>query len=158
MARKILNLPPSVAALGLINKQAATEPPLRKILMIKLTDHINQNHGGNKAAFARSIGIKAQNVNKMLESKKGYYVLDDKVIQVCFEIQIVLSGESGEVVVDEGGPGGSLPKHVAEWMIEYGLPWQVFKCEIHPDHWITKLGSLFPYHMEMCKCDKCQQL
>lgn len=72
--------------------------------------------------------------------------------------QMVLSSEAGEVVVDEGGLGVSVPKHIAEWMIEYGLPWQIFRCGDHPDHWITELDSLFPYHMEMCKCDKCQQL
>lgn len=79
-------------------------------------------------------------------------LLKDQVFRLS---QMVLSGEVGEVVVDEGGLGISVPKRVAEWMIEYGLPWQVFKCDEHGD-WVTELDSSFPYHMEMCRCDLCK--
>ena len=41
--------------------------------MIKLIDHIQGAHGGNKAAFARSIGIDPNNVKKLLNAKKPYY-------------------------------------------------------------------------------------
>lgn len=54
--------------------------------MIKLIDHIKKQHGGNKAAFARSIGIHQANVKKLLNSKKPYYVISGQVVQVCYEI------------------------------------------------------------------------
>ncbi len=79
-------------------------------------------------------------------------LLMDKVFRLS---EMVLSGNVGNVVVSNGDFMLEVPKHVAEWMIEYDLPWQVFKCEIHGD-WITELDSSFPYHMEMCKCDKCK--
>lgn len=55
--------------------------------MIKLIDHIQYKHGGNKAAFARTIGIHPANVKKLLASKKPYYVINGKLIQVCYEIK-----------------------------------------------------------------------
>ena len=79
--------------------------------------------------------------------------LKDQVLRLS---QMVPSGEAGEVVIDENNLAISVPKRVAGWMIEHGLPWQVFKCGTHPERFVTELDSLFPHHMEMCKCDKCQ--
>lgn len=79
-------------------------------------------------------------------------LLKDKVFRLS---NMVLSGKVGSVVVSEGEFMLEVPKHIAEWMIEYDLPWQVFKCDEHGD-WINELDSSFPYHMEMCKCEKCK--
>lgn len=68
--------------------------------------------------------------------------------------QMVLSGKVGEVIVEDGMFSIEVPKHIAEWMIEFGLPWQVFKCDEH-GLWVSELDSLFPYHMECSKCPKC---
>lgn len=78
-------------------------------------------------------------------------MLRDKVYELS---QMVLSGKVGEVIIDDGMLSASVPKHVAEWMIEYSLPWQVFRCEDH-GLWVSELDSLFPYHMECNKCPKC---
>ncbi|RGP86556.1 hypothetical protein BC354_13230 [Vibrio cholerae] len=84
--------------------------------------------------------------------KVEYELLKDKVFRLS---DMVLSGNVGSLVVSDGDFMVEVPKRIAEWMIEYDLPWQVFKCELHGD-WITELDSSFPYHMEMCKCDRCK--
>lgn len=78
-------------------------------------------------------------------------LLKEKVYELS---NMVLSGNVGEVIIQEGVSSISVPKHVAEWMIEYSLPWQVFRCEDH-GLWVSELDSLFPYHMECSKCPKC---
>lgn len=77
--------------------------------------------------------------------------LKDKVLLLS---SMVLSGKIGSVAVQDGVAMVEVPERVAKWMVEYGMPWQVFKCEQH-GLWITELDSCFPYHMEQCKCDKC---
>lgn len=52
--------------------------------MIKLIDHINKNHGGNKAAFARSIGIDPNNVKKLLNAKKPYFWHEGALYQLAY--------------------------------------------------------------------------
>ncbi|TCW00409.1 hypothetical protein EDC52_101759 [Biostraticola tofi] len=42
-----------------------------------LTDFIDKTFGGNKAAFARHMGVDAQTVNKWV--KAGWLVIDDKL-------------------------------------------------------------------------------
>ena len=44
---------------------------------MKLTEYINQHHNGNKAAFARSQGVKRQQVTKWV--KGGFIVQDGKL-------------------------------------------------------------------------------
>lgn len=78
-------------------------------------------------------------------------VLKDKVYHIS---NMVLSGTVGDVAIQSGQLEISVPKHVAQWMIEYQLPWQVFRCEEH-GLWIDELDSSFPYHMECSKCPKC---
>jgi len=78
-------------------------------------------------------------------------LLRDKVYDLS---NMVLSGKVGEVIVEDGMQSISVPKHVAEWMVEFGLPWQVFKCDEH-GVWFDELDSSFPYHMELCTCSKC---
>ncbi|MEZ8292411.1 hypothetical protein AB6D11_01010 [Vibrio splendidus] len=78
-------------------------------------------------------------------------LLKDKVFRLS---NMVLSGNIGSVVIPDGDLMLEVPNHVVQWMIEYDLPWQVFKCETHSE-WINELDSSFPFHMEMCKCDKC---
>ncbi|EOC5887550.1 hypothetical protein ACI495_004420 [Vibrio vulnificus] len=80
-------------------------------------------------------------------------LLKDKVFRLS---EMVLSGNVGNVVVSDGDLMLEVPKHIAEWMIEYDLPWQVFRCDTHGD-WINELDSSFPYHMEMCKCERCNE-
>ncbi|GHW54533.1 hypothetical protein [Vibrio cholerae] len=83
--------------------------------------------------------------------KIQFDLLKDKTLRLS---DMVLSGNVGSVVVSEGDFILEVPKYIAEWMIEFDLPWQVFKCDTHGD-WITELDSSFPYHMEMCKCPRC---
>lgn len=52
--------------------------------MIKLIDHIQYKHGGNKAAFARSIGVDPANVKKLLNAKKPYYWHDGGLYQLAY--------------------------------------------------------------------------
>ncbi len=80
-------------------------------------------------------------------------LLRDKVFRLS---DMVLSGKVGNVIVPDGDFMLEVPKHIAEWMLEFDLPWQIFKCETHGD-WINELDSSFPFHMEMCKCDKCKE-
>ncbi|QUM78757.1 hypothetical protein HWV00_21020 (plasmid) [Moritella sp. 24] len=50
---------------------------------------------------------------------------------------------------------GDVPQIVKNWMNEYSLPWEIFWCFEH-EKWIAELDNLFPYHMENCRCDKCE--
>lgn len=79
-------------------------------------------------------------------------LLKDKVFRLS---NMVISGSVGCVAVPDGGVMLEVPQRIAEWMIEYDLPWQVFKCDTHGD-WIAELDSSFPCHMEQCKCEKCK--
>ncbi len=79
-------------------------------------------------------------------------LLKDKIFRLS---EMVLSGSVGSVAVQDGNCMLEVPKRVAKWMIEYDLPWQVFKCEEHGE-WIDELDSSFPYHMEMSKCERCR--
>ena len=53
--------------------------------MIKLSTHIQQEHGGNKAAFARSIGIDSANVKKLLNAKKPYFWHEGALYQLAYK-------------------------------------------------------------------------
>lgn len=52
--------------------------------------------------------------------------------------------------------GKSIPLRVAEWMLEHGLPWEVFWCYEH-SLWVEELDSSFPYFAEFNQCCKCQE-
>ncbi len=79
-------------------------------------------------------------------------LLKDKVFRLS---HMITTGSVGCVAVPDGNVMLEVPKQIAEWMIEYDLPWQVFRCDDHGD-WITELDSSFPYHMEQCKCRHCR--
>lgn len=53
--------------------------------MTPLIQYIEEEHKGNKAAFARSFDLIPQRVTQMMKSKKKYFVIDSKIIQVCYE-------------------------------------------------------------------------
>ena len=91
--------------------------------------------------------LKKEHDNLKIENQ----LLRDKVYDLS---NMVLSGKVGEVIVEDGMQPISVPKHVAEWMVEFGLPWQVFKCDEH-GLWFDELDYSFPYHMELCACCKC---
>jgi len=91
--------------------------------------------------------IKKENEALKVENE----LLKDKIYNLS---KMVLPGEFGEVVIQDGMLLITVPKYVAEWMIEYSMPWQVFKCDAH-GLWINELDSSFPYHMEQCTCCKC---
>ncbi len=78
--------------------------------------------------------------------------LREKVINLS---HMVLSGNVGNVIVPDGDLMLEVPERVAKWMVEFGLPWQVFKCDTHGE-WVTELDSSFPYFMQYSTCDKCK--
>ena len=84
--------------------------------------------------------------------KIEYELLRDKAFRLS---DMILSGRGGSVVVRDGNHMIEVPERIANWMIEYDLPWQVFKCDTHGG-WLTELDSSFPYHMEMCRCEQCE--
>lgn len=83
--------------------------------------------------------------------KIEHEILKDKILQLS---HMVLCKKVGSVMVQNGDSLLEVPAQVAKWMIEYNLPWEVFRCEIHGE-WISELDAHFPYHMEMCRCDRC---
>jgi hypothetical protein len=94
-------------------------------------------------------------------ARKQVLALEAEVAQLKCKIytlsNTVLSGETdSDVVIFERDHSIVVPKDVAFWMVEYGLPWQVFRCDEH-GLWITELDTSFPYHMEQSTCLKCQK-
>lgn len=79
-------------------------------------------------------------------------LLKDKVFRLS---NMILTNKTESVAVQDGDLMVEVPKHIVEWMLEYNLPWQVFKCEDHGD-WITDLDCSFPYFMDQCKCNLCK--
>lgn len=79
-------------------------------------------------------------------------LLKDKVFRLS---NMILTNKTESVAVHDGDLMVEVPKHIVEWMLEYNLPWQVFKCEEHGD-WITDLDCFFPYFMDQCKCNLCK--
>ncbi|WP_351122700.1 hypothetical protein [Shewanella sp. T24-MNA-CIBAN-0130] len=100
--------------------------------------------------YKKLYSISLQSI-KALELENA--ALKDKVYTLS---GMVLSGKVGSVVVQDGILDIDVPKHVAEWMLEYGMPWQVFRCDDH-GLWVTDLDCSFPYHMEQSKCNKCER-
>lgn len=94
--------------------------------------------------------LKKENDAMKLENE----ALRDRVISLS---QMVILGKVGTVAVMDGFDMIEVPKYVVEWMIEYKLPYQVFQCELHHGEWITELDTSFPYHMEDCRCAKCER-
>ncbi|VTP12659.1 hypothetical protein PUATCC27989T_00471 [Phytobacter ursingii] len=48
-----------------------------------------------------------------------------------------------------------ITKQVAEWINEYGVPWEALYCP-HCRSWFSELDSSFPYHIDSCVC-KCEE-
>lgn len=95
----------------------------------------------------------SQSKIEIAELKKQVEALTDKVYTLS---DMVLSGKVGEIVLEDGLNSVTVPKQVAEWMVEYSLPWQVFKCDAH-GLWVDELDSSFPYYMEQSTCFKCRK-
>ncbi len=52
-----------------------------------LADYIEEKHGGNNAAFARSIDVERHQVQQYLSAKKPVYVCAGKLVQVIRDIE-----------------------------------------------------------------------
>jgi len=53
--------------------------------IVTLASHIKDKHQGNRSSFARCVGVSPQLVAGWLKSKKPYFVIDGKVVQLVVD-------------------------------------------------------------------------
>ena len=53
--------------------------------IVSLASHIKDKHKGNRSSFARCVGVSPQLVAAWLKSKKPYFVIDGKVVQLVVD-------------------------------------------------------------------------
>jgi len=53
--------------------------------IVTLASHIKDKHRGNRSSFARCVGVSPQLVAAWLKSKKPYFVIDGKVVQLVVD-------------------------------------------------------------------------
>jgi DNA-binding transcriptional regulator YdaS (Cro superfamily) len=53
--------------------------------MMSLSEYIKINHGGNRSAFARAIGVKRFHISNWLKSSTPVYVVDGKVVRLMLD-------------------------------------------------------------------------
>jgi len=59
--------------------------PANSPSIVTLAHHIKDKHRGNRSSFARCAGVSPQLVAGWLKSKKPYFVVDGKVVQLVVD-------------------------------------------------------------------------